>query len=97
MSMLVKRHKTILIQSFFIVSGIWGYFRYDRTYIESSLLLCQGAKVQIRETDFEPDWGLYNGSMRKVIDMEYKPGESPKDGFQPAYTAVDFPQYCGPA
>jgi hypothetical protein len=57
------------------------------------LNVCRGAKVQISGKNFEPDWGLYNGAVGKVIETVFKENENLLDGTQPQYIVVDFPQY----
>ncbi len=47
-----------------------GCFRTE-TNLEPISLLCRGANVQINGKFFEPDWGLYNGSMGTVIEIVY--------------------------
>ena len=69
-----------------------GCFRTE-TNIEPISLFFRGANVQINGKKFEPEWGLYNESMGKVIDIVCGEDENPNDG---QYVIVDFPQYCGP-
>ncbi len=40
--------------------------------------------------NFEPDWGLYNGSIGTVKEIVFKKGESPLDGTLPQYVIVEF-------
>jgi hypothetical protein len=57
------------------------------------LNICHGAKVQLRGKIFEPDWGLYNGSVGHVVEIIFEKESSPLDGSLPEYVIVDFPQY----
>jgi hypothetical protein len=66
------------------------------TDIEPMLNICRGAKVQITGKNFEPDWGLFNGAVGKVIEIVYKEGTSPLDGTFPEFVIVDIPTYRGP-
>jgi hypothetical protein len=45
---------------------------------------------------FEPDWGLYNGSMGKVIKYVNDEDQNPNCCSFPQYIKLEFPQYCGP-
>ena len=65
--------------------------------IPSVVNICRGAKVQITGKNFEPDWGLYNGSIGTVKEIVFEENQHPLDGCHPLYVIVDFPQYCGPA
>ena len=78
--------------------GVTKHFarQQGQTAIPSVVNICRGAKVQLTGKNFEPDWGLYNGSIGTVKEIVFKEHENPLDGFQPEYVIVDFPQYCGP-
>jgi ATP-dependent exoDNAse (exonuclease V) alpha subunit len=78
--------------------GVTKHFRQqqNQTAIPSVVNICRGAKVQLTGKNFEPDWGLYNGSIGIVKEIVFKENENPLEGFQPDYVIVDFPQYCGP-
>jgi hypothetical protein len=78
--------------------GVTKHFarQQGQTAIPSVVNICRGAKVQLTGKNFEPDWGLYNGSIGTVKEIVFKENENPLDGFQPQYVIVDFPQYCGP-
>ncbi len=65
--------------------------------VEPILNICRAAKVQITGENFEPDWGLFNGSIGKVIEIIYDKGASPLDGTLPKFIITDFPTYPGPA
>jgi ABC-type cobalamin/Fe3+-siderophores transport system ATPase subunit len=65
--------------------------------IEPILNICRQARVQITGKNFEPDWGLFNGAMGKIIEIVYKEKASPLDGDFPEYIIVDIPTYRGPA
>jgi len=64
--------------------------------IEPVTNICRGAKVQLMGKNFEPDWGLYNGSIGTVKEIIFQRDENPLDGTLPQYVIVDFPEYCGP-
>jgi ABC-type cobalamin/Fe3+-siderophores transport system ATPase subunit len=61
------------------------------------LNICRGAKVQITGKNFEPDWGLFNGAVGKVVEIVYKENTSPLDTTFPQFIIVDIPSYRGPA
>jgi hypothetical protein len=44
---------------------------------------CREASAQINWGNFDPDWGLYNGSMGTVIKIMYGEDENPNDGSFP--------------
>jgi len=46
--------------------------------------------------NFEPDWGLFNGTQGTIKEIVYNKNESPLDYKFPQYIIVDFPTYCGP-
>jgi len=79
--------------------GVTKHFAKQRSQsaIPTVVNICRGAKVQLTGKNFEPDWGLYNGSIGTVIEIVFKENEHPLEGFQPEYVIVDFPQYCGPS
>ena len=64
--------------------------------IDPIVNICRGAKVQLMGRNFEPDWGLYNGSIGTVKEIVFERDENPLDGTLPQYVLVDFPEYCGP-
>ena len=64
--------------------------------IDPMLNICRGAKVQITGKNFEPDWGLFNGAMGKVIEIVYEKDASPLDGTFPEFIIMDIPTYRGP-
>jgi hypothetical protein len=64
--------------------------------IESVLNICREAKVQLMGKNFEPDWGLFNGSLGIVKEIVFNKDENPLDGTLPQYVIVEFPDYCGP-
>jgi len=63
---------------------------------ESAALICRGAVVRITGKNFEPELGLYNNAVGKVVEIVYKPGENPNNGDHPLYVAVKFQSYSGP-
>ena len=58
--------------------------------------LCRGARVSITGCNIHPAWGLYNGSIGTVLDIVFKPGESPNTGNLPLYVLVHLQDYTGP-
>jgi hypothetical protein len=64
--------------------------------IEPVLNICREAKVQLMGKNFEPDWGLFNGSIGIVKEIVFNKDENPLDGTLPQYAIVEFPDYCGP-
>jgi len=69
----------------------------DLTCIPKTTIICRGAKVCIRGKNFNPQLGLFNGSIGTVIEIVYKQGHSPNQGHFPHYVIVDFPSYTGPS
>ena len=61
-----------------------------------SVLLTRNARVSITGQNLMPNWGLFNGSIGTVLDVVFKPGESPNTGNQPIYVLVHFELYTGP-
>ena len=59
-------------------------------------LLCIDAKVCIRGKNFQPQWGLFNGAVGKVLYIHFKEDENPNLGDLPEYIIVDFKGYKGP-
>ena len=79
--------------------GITKHFarqQMQSTAIPAVVNICRGARVQLTGKNFEPDWGLYNGSIGTVKEIVFNKNSNPLDGTQPEYVIVDFPQYCGP-
>jgi hypothetical protein len=64
--------------------------------IDPILNICHNAKVQLCGKNFEHDWGLYNGSIGRVVEIIYEKDTSPLDGKFPEFVIVEFPQYRGP-
>jgi hypothetical protein len=62
----------------------------------STAHLCIGAKVSLQGRNFNPAWGLFNGSIGVVQEIVFSPGANPNDGDQPLYVVVEFNSYCGP-
>ncbi len=88
-----------------------NFFQYTSTYakkhklngnaltdhdIHPILSICKGAKEQLCATNFEADWGLYNGAVGTIKEFVYNRAENPLDGTLPKYPIVCFPHYCGP-
>ena len=65
--------------------------------IDSVLNCCREARVQLTGKNFEPDWGLFNGTQGTIKEIVYKDNESPLEYNFPLYIIVDFPTYCGPS
>ena len=76
------------------ISNNSKHFRDDN--VLSTTMLCRGAKVHLYGKNLKPEWGLYNGSIGKVVDIVYQKGCSPNTNDLPQYTLVEFPQYKGP-
>lgn len=60
------------------------------------VLMCIGARVAINSKNFNPRWGLFNGSVGTVISIAYAKGKNPNSGDLPEYIIVDIPSYSGP-
>ena len=65
--------------------------------METTCLICVGAKVTLRNKNFYPRWRLFNGARGTVIKIAYAKGKTPNNGDMPEYIIVDFPHYSGPA
>jgi len=65
--------------------------------IDSVLNCCREARVQLTGKNFEPNWGLFNGTQGTIKEIVYKDNESPLEYNFPLYIIVDFPTYCGPS
>jgi hypothetical protein len=92
----VARLKDISVSKGKFLRNIPKCFKQDNE-IEPVSNICRGAKVQLAGRNFDPDWGLYNGSIGTVKEIVFKKGESPLDGTLPQYVIADFLEYCGPA
>ena len=92
----VARLKAISTSKGKLLRNIPKCFKQDNQ-IEPVSNICRGAKVQLAGRNFEPDWGLYNGSIGTVKEIVFNKGESPLDGTLPQYVIVEFLEYCGPA
>ena len=62
----------------------------------SAVTICMGAKVTIIGRNFKPKWGLFNGAIRTVIEINYNHDKNPNCGDHPNFVVVNFPQYQGP-
>jgi hypothetical protein len=69
---------------------------FDEERTPASASICVGAKVHLNNTNYEPSWGLYHGSIGTVMDIVYEKDQSPNLGDSPKYVLVNFDQYCGP-
>ena len=69
---------------------------YDNDRTPSCICLCIGCRVELTGKNYNPNWGLFNGSIGTVLDIVFLEGESPNHGNLPAYVLVDFPLYRGP-
>jgi hypothetical protein len=58
--------------------------------------VCVGAKVSLQGRNFNPSWGLFNGSIGTVQEIVFSPNDNPNEGDLPLYVVVDFNSYCGP-
>ena len=59
-------------------------------------LLCKGAIVEIAGRNFMPEWGLYNHSDGRIVDIVFAKDMNPNNGDLPEYVVVDINDYCGP-
>ena len=75
--------------------GIRKHFK-DNQSVRSATILCVGSKVSIHGKNFEPKWGLYNGSLGTIIGIKFQKDKNPNNGDLPMYIVVDFPCYKGP-
>ena len=58
--------------------------------------ICTGCLVAISGKNFNPAWGLHNGSIGKVQHIHFNPGQNPNNGDLPLYVVVSFATYRGP-
>lgn len=58
--------------------------------------ICRGARVAIRGKNFNPEWGLFNGSVGIVVSIQFDNNKNPNNDDLPDYVVVDFPNYIGP-
>jgi hypothetical protein len=59
------------------------------------LYACKSARVNLT-VNINLKFGLYNGTVGRVVDIVYAQGKSPTDGVFPEFIVVNFPQYTGP-
>jgi hypothetical protein len=59
-------------------------------------MLCRDAMVEICHRNINPKWGLFNGAIGKVIDLNYAEDNTPNSGDLPRHVVVEFKKYCGP-
>jgi hypothetical protein len=52
--------------------------------------------VEPCQTKLDPNCGLFNRAIGKVVDILFHPGENPNCNHLPKAVIVDFKQYCGP-
>ena len=57
---------------------------------------CVGATVHLTGRNVKPPWGLFNGSIGTVHDIQYPTNGNPNHDELPLYVAVEFKQYQGP-
>lgn len=69
---------------------------FKQSNIPTMTKLCRNAKVSIKNKNFKPEWGLYNGAIGRVDEIVFKPGDNPNLKHMPLYVAVEFKGYCGP-
>ena len=60
-----------------------------------TLYLCKEARVSL-VYNMNVEWGLFNRSVGKIVDIVYLNGRKPLDGGFPDIVIVDFPSYTGP-
>jgi hypothetical protein len=53
--------------------------------IDPILNCCHESRVQLTGKNFEPDWGLFNGTQGTIKEIVYKENESPLDYKLPQY------------
>ena len=95
----IKPKKTVsIIKSITIKNGLQrsNNDHYDPDRTPPVTLLSNGCLVQLTGWNACPDWGLYHGTIGKIIDIVFRENESPNKGNLPRYIIVDFPQYKGP-
>jgi len=63
--------------------------------IDPILNCSRESRVQLTGNNFEPDWGLFNGTQGTIKEIKYKENESSLDYKLLQYIIVDFPTYCG--
>ena len=71
-----------------------SHFNDDRCPSLTNLTV--GCMIYLSGQNIKPEWGLYHGSMGKIIDIVFAPNESPNNGCLPLYVIVEFDHYCGP-
>ena len=74
--------------------GFASHFKYE-TRINAPIPLCRGARVSVNKNIWQ-EMGIYNGATGTVVDIRWKPGESPLTGHLPLYVIVDLDEYIGP-
>ena len=63
--------------------------------LECVLYLCKGAKVMLT-SNLNVSYGLFNGSVGKVVDIIYTQGKTPASDL-PDVVMAEFPTYSGPS
>ena len=74
--------------------GFASHFQYG-TRVNAPIPICRGARVSVNKNIWQ-EMGIYNGAMGTVIDIRWKPDESPLHGHLPLYVIVDLDEYIGP-
>lgn len=59
-------------------------------------IFCRNTQVKIQGRNFKPLWGLFNGSIGKVVDIIFGKNANPNHGQHPDFVVVEFPLYIGP-
>jgi hypothetical protein len=93
-----NKNPVAIIKSITTKNGIRHTYNdhYDNDRTPSSTLLCNGCLVQLTGWNACPEWGLYHGSIGKIIDIIFHENETPNNNDLPQYIIVNFPQYKGP-
>ena len=71
------------------------HFDEKKTMLKTHI--CIGCKVAIKGRNFQPRWGLYNGSIGTVREIVFGENKNPNEGNLPLYVAVELPSYKPPA
>ena len=75
--------------------GVYAHFK-EYTNL-TTLTLCKNTQVKLQGKNLKPSWGLFNGSIGKVIDIIFQQNANPNHGQHPDFIVVQFPLYIGPS